>query len=104
MAAHGILLDVVSTRFEVGAVEDEVVSEASLPDRRLRGEAMREAAFDQVHDLRDGLSVRCEQQMNVVGHDDEGMEPVCALGAIVLEGFEEEFGVRGNLEESSAIW
>ena len=41
--------------------------------------------------------------MGAIGHDDEGVEFVCSCGAVVLEGFEEEVGVRGNLEEASAI-
>jgi len=41
--------------------------------------------------------------VDVVGHDDEGVEFVCVLGAIVLEYFEEEFGVRGELEEAAAV-
>ena len=39
----------------------------------------------------------------MVGHDDEGVEFECASGAVVLEGFEEEFGIRGDLEEAAAI-
>ena len=64
---------------------------------------MGEAALDQVHDLRDGLGVWGEEKVGVVGHDAEGVEFVCALGAVVLEGFEEEFGVRGDLEEAAAV-
>ena len=41
--------------------------------------------------------------MDVVGHDDESVEFVYALGAVVLEGFEKEFGVGGELEEAAAI-
>ena len=39
----------------------------------------------------------------MVGHDDEGMEFVVAFGAVVLEGFEQEFGVAGDLEETAAV-
>jgi hypothetical protein len=96
-------MDIVAPRFELGAVEDEMVSESSLPDREFGGNATGEAAFDQVHDLRDGFVVWGEEQVGVVGHDDEGVEFVCAFGAVVLEGFEEEFGVRGDLEEAATI-
>jgi hypothetical protein len=41
--------------------------------------------------------------VNVVGHDDEGVEFVVSFGAVVLEGFEEEFGVIGELKEAAAI-
>ena len=39
----------------------------------------------------------------MVGHDDEDVELVGTSGAVVLEGFEEEFGVRRNLKEAAAI-
>ena len=38
----------------------------------------------------------------MVGHDDEDVELVGTSGAVVLEGFEEEFSVRGELEEAAA--
>nr|WP_049789205.1 hypothetical protein [Granulicella tundricola] len=41
--------------------------------------------------------------MDVVGHDDEGVEFVFGFGAVVLEGFEEEFGVGGAVEEAAAV-
>src|ERR1700679_3004014 len=49
------------------------------------------------------LGVGSEEQMDVVRHHDEGMEFVVAFGAVVLEGFEEEFGVVRELEEAVAI-
>lgn len=39
----------------------------------------------------------------MVGHGDEGVEAVVAFAAVVLEGFEEERGVGGGLEEATAI-
>jgi hypothetical protein len=39
----------------------------------------------------------------VVRHDDEGTEFVGAFGTVMVEGVEEEFGVRGDLEEAAAI-
>ena len=39
----------------------------------------------------------------MIGHDDEGVELVCALGKVVLVGFEEEVGVCGELEEAATI-
>ncbi len=40
--------------------------------------------------------------MGVIWHDDEGVEFVSAFGPIVLESFQEEFGVRGDLKEAAA--
>jgi hypothetical protein len=44
-----------------------------------------------------------EEEVNVIGHDDEGVEFVVAFGSVVLEGFEEEFGVAVDLEEAAAV-
>ena len=44
-----------------------------------------------------------EEEMDVVGHDDEGVYEVVAFVAIVLEGFEEELGVGFALKEASAV-
>lgn len=41
--------------------------------------------------------------MNVIGHDDEGVEFVVAFAAIVLEGVEEEMAVGFGLEEAAAV-
>jgi hypothetical protein len=103
VGADWVLVDVVAAGGEVVGVRDEVVGEASLPDWEFGGEAVGEAAFDQVHGLRDGLVGRGEEQVDVVGHDDKGVEFVGAFGAVVLEGFKEEFGVGGKLEEASAV-
>ena len=63
---------------------------------------MGEAAFDEPDGSfeRDG---RGEEEVDVVGHDDEGVKAVVALGSVVLEGFEEELGVGGGLEEAAAV-
>ena len=57
MGADGVLVDVGAAGFEVFGVVDEVVGEASLPDRALEVQPVGEAAFDQVHDFRDRLVV-----------------------------------------------
>ena len=88
---------------DVGAPRFEVLGVASLPDWTLEVQAMGEATFDQVHDFGNRFIVRSEQQVRVVGHDDEGVEFVVAFGAVVLKGFEQEFGVAGDLEEAAAI-
>ena len=72
--------------------------EPSLPDGKFGFEAAGEAAFDEHHCSFEGDVLWCEKKVDVVRHDDEGVELVMAFAAIVLEGFEEEFGVRGNLE------
>lgn len=95
------MVDVAAMGLEVGVVADAVVGEAALPDGEVGREAVGEAAFD----VSDGSGeiVRGEEEVDVVGHDDEGMELVEALVAVVLEGFDEEFGVGGELEEAAAV-
>ena len=64
---------------------------------------MREAAFDEADGSFQGDDLRGEDEVDVVGHDDEGVELVVALATIVLEGFEEEFGVGGDLKEAATV-
>jgi len=41
--------------------------------------------------------------MDMVGHDDEGVKFVVSFGAVMLEGFDEEFGVTFDLKEATAV-
>ena len=61
---------------------------------------MGEAALDsaEAHGSFKGDGLWSEEEMDVVGHDDEGVEEVVAFGAVVLEGSEEEFAVAGSWE------
>ena len=84
-------------------VADAMVGEATLPDRELGCEAVRKAALDEAHYSFEGDSLRGEDQMNVIGHDDEGVQLVVALASVVLKCFHEEFGVDGKLEEAATV-
>ncbi len=95
-------MDVVAADLEVFGVADAVVGEAALPDGEFGGEAVGEASFDETDGALEGF-VRGYEQVEVVGHDDEGVEFVVAFGSVVLEGFEEEFGVGGDLEEAATV-
>ena len=64
---------------------------------------MGEASLDESDGAFEGDDLRGEQEMDVVGHDDEGVEFVVTFGPVVLEGFDEEFGVGGNLEETASV-
>jgi hypothetical protein len=103
VGADGVLVDVGSADFELGSVANAVVGEASLPDGLGGGEAVGEASFDQAYGALEGDALRGEEEVNVIGHDDEGVEFVVAFGAVVLEGFEEELGVTVDLEEEGAV-
>jgi hypothetical protein len=101
--ADGVVVDVVEAGEEVLAVADTVLGEAGLPDGEFRVEAVREAALDKAHGAFDGDFERGEEEMDVVGHDDEGVELEVAFVAIVLECFDEERGVGVELEEGAAV-
>lgn len=94
-------MDVVAMNFEVFWVADAVVGVAALPDGELGGYAVGEAAFDQAHGAFERDRLRGQEKMDVVGHDDVGVEEEVAVAAIVLEAFEEEVGVDGDLEEAA---
>ena len=100
--SDGVLMNVAMADAVVCCVADAVVGEASLPDGEFGGEAMGEASLDESDGSFEGL-LRCEKQMDVVGHDDEGVEFVVSFGAVVLEGFDEEFGVALDLKESASV-
>ena len=97
------MVDVAAVGEEVVAVAHAAVGEAALPDGELRGEAVREAAFDELDGALEGDVLWGEEEMDVVGHDDEGVKFVVAFAAVVLEGFEEEFGGGCDLEEAAAV-
>ena len=64
---------------------------------------MGEAALDKLHGALEGDGLWGEEEVDVVGHDDEGVEFVVAFAAIVLEGIEEELGCGFGLEEAAAV-
>jgi hypothetical protein len=88
-ASDGILVDVFAAGEEVGAAEDEVVGEAALSDGEPGGQAVGEAAFDALDRPLQDDGLRGEQEVDVVGHEDEGVELVVPFPAIVPEGSEE---------------
>jgi hypothetical protein len=95
-------MNIVAANIEVRCIADAMVGESSLPDREFRGETMREASFDHSDGALEG-GLRCEEEMEVVGHDDEGVKLVVAFGSVVLEGFDEKFGRALDLEEAAAV-
>ena len=47
--------------------------------------------------------MRGKQEVDVVGHYDEGVELVVTFCSVVLEGHDEEFRVGGDLEETASV-
>jgi hypothetical protein len=72
---NGVLMGVVLPNRKVCGALDEVVRKTPLPDGKLGGETMRKASLDQVHDLGDGLVPRRQDEVNVIRHEDVGVEP-----------------------------
>lgn len=94
-------MDVVVADVVVSGVADAMVGEASLPDGELRGDAVGEAAFDELHGSLERDVGWSEEQMKVVRHDDVCVQEIA--GAVVVDGFEEKGGVAFDLKESAAI-
>jgi hypothetical protein len=97
-----ISMNVLMADAIVCCVADAVVGEASLPDGEFGGEAMGEASLDESDGSFESL-LRGEEEVDVVGHDDKGVEFVVPFGSIVLEGFDEELGVTFDLEEAATV-
>ncbi len=98
-----VLVDVVAVLFVIVSVADAVVGEASLPDGEGGVEAVGEAPFDEHHGSFEGDVLWGKEEMDVVGHDDEGVETVVAFVAVMLEGFEEELGCAVDLKEAASV-
>ena len=88
-ASDWVVVDVLAVREEVVPVAHATVCETSLPDWEFGFETAGEAAFDEHQRSLDGDDLWSEEQVDVIWHDDEGMEFVVALAAVVLEGIEE---------------
>lgn len=101
--ADGVVVDVVAMLLEVLPIADAMVGEASLPDRGGGVEAVGEAAFDEHDGSLEGDVLWGEEEMEVVGHDDEGVKEEVAFLPVVLEGLEEEMGCGFDLEEAAAV-
>jgi hypothetical protein len=96
-----ILVEIVATDVVVGGVADAVVGKASLPDGEFGREPVGEATFDELHRSFEGDVGWSDDEVEMVGHDDVGMQKIA--GAVVVDGFEEERGVAFNLEETAAV-
>jgi hypothetical protein len=103
--SNWILMNVVVADAVVVCVTDAVVGEASLPDGEFGGKAVGAASSVKMAESAGSFEslLWSEKQVDVVGHDDEGVEFAVSLGSVVLEGFDEEFGVAFDLEEAAAV-
>ncbi len=77
-------MNILAPCLEFIFVPDAVVRKPTLPHRELRTHSMREAPFNEAHNSLDRGTLRSEQEMNVVRHDDKSVELIVALSAVVL--------------------
>jgi len=96
-------MDIVQSRRIVFCVADAMVGETSLPDGNLRGETVGEASLDKPDGAFESDGLRGNQKVDVLGHDDERMEPIVTFGPVVLEGCDEKFSVGRNLEKTASV-
>jgi hypothetical protein len=103
VCSDGILVDVGEVGGVVVGVGDAVVCVASFPDFQFTFEAEGEGSLDVLHCFFEGeLGLGCYQEMDVVGHDDEGVKFDAIFVALLLKDFDQEKGVLFDLEESTA--
>jgi len=102
--AHGIHSNVVAMMLEVFFIPDAMIREARLPDGRARFQPERESSLDELNGALQGdfLSGR-DCRVKMIGHDDEIMQAVSALVAIVKDHFEEQVGRGSVLEQGSSL-
>ena len=94
-------MNIIPPHQKVGGALDQVIRISPLPNGQLRGEPMREAALDQIHDLRKSRLARSEDEVNVIRHEDVGVESV--VRAVVVEGFYEELGIASDLKDAATV-
>lgn len=101
--SNGVVMNVVDPFGEVVRVDDAAVVVASLPDICLAVETEGEAALDVLHGLfQRSLRRGREHEVEVVRHDDKGVEFDASLGALVLQNVDEEQCGLFDLKESAA--
>ena len=101
-------MDVIAVVQEVLCITNAVIGESSLPDFFCaaddRPKGVGVSAFDELNGVFDGDVVGgCQQQMNVLGHDDEGVELESAFAAVAVDCFQKKAGVILDHEESSTL-
>jgi len=102
--ADGVLMDVIAVRVEALAIGHTKLFEAVFPDGHFGFETEGESALYELHRLFNG-DVRSgrEDQVEVVGHKNEGVELVTMFRAVVAEELEEKVGVRVGLKEAAPL-
>jgi hypothetical protein len=87
----------------IGCISNAVIGKASLPHGNLRCETMRKPAFDEADGTLKRDDLRGEDEVDMVGHDDEGVELVMTEMPVVLQSLDEQIGICGGLKDAAPI-
>jgi len=101
-------MNVISMVRKVHFIANPVIRESALPHLSFSAndaaEFMRISAFDQLDRALEGyVRVRSQQDINVLGHEDEGMQFVASLAAISVKRFQEKANIRFDGEQSATL-
>ncbi len=101
-------MHILLVKIKVESIPNSVIGKSSLPYLRVSAdqapECMRISALDQLHGTFDGyFASGSEQEMNMIGHEDKGMQCKAPLAPILVNSFHEQSRVRFNDEESAPL-
>jgi len=105
MSFHRVEMDVFDVFLEIHSIANSMIGEAPLPDFQIRLEfllcAIGEAALDELNCALQSY-LRSEEQMKMIGHQDEFVEEICFASA-GKESFEEKPGPGFSLEKGAVL-
>ena len=87
-------MNIVPMMNEVLSIANPMIGESALPNFRVSSyesaEVMGVRALNQLDSALDGYVLSgSEQKMDMIGHEDEGVQQVAAFATIVIKGLEE---------------
>jgi hypothetical protein len=102
--ANRISFDVPHTLNELLFRHDLALIEAAHPHIQIALQAEGEAALNELHGFfqRNVLSGR-DQRVEMLGHDDKGMQQESSLAAVIEDGFLQQFRCGANLEDTAPL-
>jgi len=102
--ANRVFVNVMEMCLVVAMIFDTAKRETWLPYAQFGFQPEGESSLDVLHGFfeRD-IFGRCNQKVDVVGHEDEGMEMIAAFFAIIAQCGEEKFGMRFDLKQPAAV-
>ena len=103
LGAHWQLVHVCPHKFQVMQRADGVCGEAMLPNRCITVQPIAKAVLDQLDRVLQGERQRCQQNMQMVRHDDICVELVVAQGSVMQERFYENISDPRCFERGLAI-